>query len=261
MGTQGFIIPEGSQVVVASDGESIDPQLTPKTDIWSLEILMLRLFVGEDGPGSLRVNHLVGFVILSYGKLHINFTRKLLQVKWVRTHKLLQVKFFQCIAKRANTYKWLLQVEHKKGQMNTSWNQKKWKKHSNIIFQICKNTKHGIQHKISTSSLFHYVHQLSWVRISLLLSCITRLWTPPVAAADHDFSTVVRRTSLLYWVTSAATIYHLGGAQPWLRLTSEVRSTDRRQALPLHHHLRWAWSTFFLDRTASSLRESIHSES
>ncbi|CAI8001668.1 Probable serine/threonine-protein kinase PBL28 [Geodia barretti] len=56
VGTQGFRSPEGSQLVVASHRDSIDPQLTPQTDIWSLGVLMLRLFLGEDGPGSQRQN-------------------------------------------------------------------------------------------------------------------------------------------------------------------------------------------------------------
>ena len=57
VGTQGFRSPEGSQLVVASHRDSIDPQLTPQTDIWSLGVLMLRLFLGEDGPGSQRQVH------------------------------------------------------------------------------------------------------------------------------------------------------------------------------------------------------------
>jgi serine/threonine protein kinase len=56
VGTQGFRSPEGSQLVVASHREAIAPQLTPCTDIWSFGILMLRLFIGEDGPGSQRQN-------------------------------------------------------------------------------------------------------------------------------------------------------------------------------------------------------------
>ena len=126
------------------------------------------------------------------------------------------------------------------------------------IFHIRK-TQYSTQ--IFHEHLFHYyVHQLSWVWISLLLSCITRLCKPPVAAADHDLRTVVGNALLLYCDAGAATIYQLRGARPWLRLTSEVRSMDRRQALPLHHHLRWTWITFFLNRTTSSLPEAIHGE-
>ena len=125
------------------------------------------------------------------------------------------------------------------------------------IFHIRKNT---VFNRNFHEHLFHYVHQLSWVWISLLLSCITRLWKPPVAAAHHDLRTVVGNALLLYRDAGAATIYQLRGARSWFWLTSEARSMDRRQALPLHHHLRWTRITFFLDRTASSLPEAIHGE-
>ena len=54
VGTQGFHSPEGSQLVVASHCDVIVPRLTPQSDVWSFGILMLRLFLGEDGPTSQR---------------------------------------------------------------------------------------------------------------------------------------------------------------------------------------------------------------
>ena len=54
MGTQGFRSPECSQLVIASHSDIIAPQLTPKTDIWSFGVLIMRLFLGEDGPASQR---------------------------------------------------------------------------------------------------------------------------------------------------------------------------------------------------------------
>ena len=54
VGTQGFRSPETSQLLVASHPDAIVPHLTPGADIWSLGILMLRLFIGEDGPTNQR---------------------------------------------------------------------------------------------------------------------------------------------------------------------------------------------------------------
>ena len=54
VGTQGFRSPEGSQLVVASDRDVIVPRLTPRSDVWSFGVLILRLFLGVDGPSSQR---------------------------------------------------------------------------------------------------------------------------------------------------------------------------------------------------------------
>ena len=137
------------------------------------------------------------------------------------------------------------------------WNAKNRDKPTKRFFTFVRPSTQNIHEELFCHN---NIHHLSWVRISLLLSCITRLWKPPVATADHDLRTVVGNALFLYGDAGAATIYQLGGARPWPLLTSEGRSMDRRQAMPLHHHLRWARITFFLDRTASSLRESIHGE-
>lgn len=54
VGTQGFRSPEGSQLVVANASDVIVPQLTPRSDVWSFGILILRLFLGVEGPSSQR---------------------------------------------------------------------------------------------------------------------------------------------------------------------------------------------------------------
>jgi serine/threonine protein kinase len=66
VGTQGFRSPEGSQLVVASHCDVIAPRLTPRSDVWSLGVLMLRLFVGEDGPNTQRQN---AILLLKYHQL------------------------------------------------------------------------------------------------------------------------------------------------------------------------------------------------
>ena len=62
VGTQGFRSPEGSQLVVASHRDVIVPRLTPRSDVWSFGVLILRLFLGVDGPSSQRevvIEHLM----------------------------------------------------------------------------------------------------------------------------------------------------------------------------------------------------------
>ena len=63
VGTQGFRSPEGSQLVVASHCDVIAPRLSPLSDIWSVGVLMLRLFVGEDGPNTQRQVRLTCLVV------------------------------------------------------------------------------------------------------------------------------------------------------------------------------------------------------
>ena len=54
VGTAGFRSPEGSFLIVANDSAIIQPHLTPKADIWSFGVLLLRMFIWEDGPSSQR---------------------------------------------------------------------------------------------------------------------------------------------------------------------------------------------------------------
>ena len=78
VGTQGFRSPEGSQLVVASHSDVIVPHLTQRSDVWSMGILMLRLFLGEDGPSTQR--HVSFLWVAAFNQSYTGYYNWILQL-------------------------------------------------------------------------------------------------------------------------------------------------------------------------------------